>query len=864
MKLFTTYFFSLFVFSFALAQVPVLVKDINPGIGSSLPQFDKGSVSWGGKVYFAASDGINGTELWVTDGTSAGTVLVKDIYPGASGSDCQNFFPTANFIFFTATDDVNGLELWRTDGTASGTQLIKDIRPGTANGIYVNGSSQPKSFFLWNNVLYFNANEGTNGVELWKSDGTNTGTLLVKNINTADFPSYPVDFEEYNGKLYFQGRSGLGNELWVTDGTTNGTVLVKDINTGSFSSNPSSLINSNGYLIFIADDDIAQLELWRSDGTTAGTVLVKDINPNQFGSGMQTSPNTFEKRLIKIGNTIYFSADDGGTNGTELWRSDGTETGTFMVLDARPGASGFTPQNFAVLNEILYYKYDDGTNGQELWRSDGTGIGTFMVKDIYPGTFGSFVLPTRIASVEGAIWFGAENASSIGNELWVSNGTGPGTALVANINPGSSDSYPFQFIGLPDLLLFGATGPEGTELWKMSLNLVPLSVVLTVTDSIVCHDEASGAILLNVQGGMPPYSYAWSPSSLQGANPTWLPAGTYSVTITDAAGATITSSIEITQPTALATATSSIAATYTNANGSASVSVTGGTMPYIYLWNNAPPSTTSAITNVVAGDYTVVVTDANGCTISADVTVNMVSVPLTIALMVTEPVACYGESTGALSLIVQGGLPPYSYAWSPSNLQGANPTGLTAGTYSVTATDAAGATITSTIEITQPTALATTASSIAATYSNANGSASVTVTGGTAPYTYLWNNTPPSTTAAINNVVAGDYTVVVTDANGCTISADVTVDMETGTNEAFGNSINVAPTLSNGQFMVLSNSLLTNMQLTLTDSQGRMVKHWENVSTGQSLSTDEPLNGAYFLRISAEGKWAAKMIVFRK
>lgn len=708
MKQISTLLFSAFCMAMALGQTPLLLKDINPGSGSSIPNFEKGIISWNGKVYFAANDGSTGNELWVTDGTAAGAFLLKDIYPGATGSDCQNFIPTTNFIYFTATDDVNGLELWRTDGTAAGTQLVKDIRPGTANGVYVPSSSQTKRFYLWNDVLYFTANEGTNGVELWKSDGTASGTELVKNINTSNLDSYPTDFAEYNGKLYFQARSGLGSELWVTDGSAAGTVLLKDIYAGAFGSSPSDFIACNGYLLFLANDGVAQQELWRSDGTTAGTVLVKDINPTQFASGMQTQPNTFEKRLVKIGDVVYFSAND-GMNGSELWRSDGTDAGTMMVKDASTDPTGYAPQVFAVLDDVLYYKYDNAINGIELWRSDGTAAGTYLLKDCKPGSNASFFLPSVIAEAAGAIWFGTEGSSSTGKELWTSDGTEMGTVAVADLNPGSGDSNPFQFVSLPDLVIFGATGPAGTELYVISLNVVPLSIDLTVT-------------------------------------------------------------------------------------------------------NNVP---------------------------------------------------CFGEAVGALELGIAGGVAPYTITWSPSTAQGQSPMNLIAGTYSVTVIDGNGTTLTAQAEITQPTQLTATTSSMAATYSNANGSALVVATGGTSPYTYLWNNTPASTTASIANAIAGDYAVTITDANGCSLIKSVTVDMDTAVDDVFANSISIAPTISNGQFTILSNQSMVGITVKLLNLEGICLKTWENAATGQTLAIEQTLDGLFLLQINADGKQAVKKLVFK-
>lgn len=712
MKLFLTFVLTLSLAFLLNGQMPVILKDINPGAASSLSAsiLNNDIIAWGNKLIFIANDGVTGNELWATDGSELGTVLIKDINPGASGSDCRNFIATSSFVFFTATNGADGYELWRTDGTSAGTTMIKDIQVGTADGISTSNLGQQERYFVWNDMLYFTGNDGTNGAELWKSDGTAAGTNMLKNIGFSGSDSSPAYFAEYNGKLYFQARGTGGAELWVTDGTATGTVLVKDINVGGFGSSPSHLIACNGNLLFIADDNVVEQELWRSDGTATGTVLVKDINTAQFGSGMQTATNTSEKRLVKIGDVVYFSANDG--TGTELWRSDGTDVGTFMVKDASTDMTGYTPQNFAVLDNILYYKYNDNINGIELWRSDGTAAGTSMVKDIKPGSSGSFYLPTSLTEVDGTIWFGAEGDAA-GIELWKSDGTEQGTQRVADINIGSDDAWPFQFAGINDNLIFGATSESGIELWKLSL--------------------------------LPP-----------------------------------------------------------------------------------PP-------------------------------------PLTISLAVLENVLCFGDASGALSLVVEGGVPPYDYVWSPATAQGSNPTGLPAGTFSVTATDATGTAITVTAEITQPAAqLSTTITTTAATSNNANGAAMAMVTGGTPPYSYLWDNTPPSTTTSIVNVIAGTYTVVVTDANGCTLSASVVVDMNTGVETTFASTINIAPTLSDGQFTILSKSFIDGLHVKLVDNAGRVIQTWDGVSSGQPLTVSKPVEGLFYLQITGDGKQAVKELVLKK
>jgi ELWxxDGT repeat protein len=374
-----------------------LVKDVSPGLGSSNPHE---LTTINGKLLFAASlngcsdGGCPNTELWESDGTAAGTKLLKDIDSSGGGSDPNYLTVVNDTVFFWAqVREQTPPQLWRSDGTAAGTMMVKDITPTYLTSV--------------KRTLFFLASDSTHGYELWKSDGTASGTTMVKDINRGEVTSSPQNLTNVNGTLFFAADDGAGGqELWKSDGTSAGTQLVKRINPGPDSSYPHGLTNVNGTVFFNADDGTAGFELWKSDGTAAGTKLVKDINPGP-GSG---SPSG----LSSVNGAVFFGAWDGGAIGGELWKSDGTAAGTQLVKDINPGPESSNLFDLtAVDREFFFNAYDAG--GSELWRSDGTAAGTTLVKDINPGPGSS--TPWSLTNVEGALFFTA-NDGLTGNELW--------------------------------------------------------------------------------------------------------------------------------------------------------------------------------------------------------------------------------------------------------------------------------------------------------------------------------------------------------------------------------------------------------------------------------------------------------------
>ena len=450
MKLCRCIFFCLPVFflavHFANGQTPVLVKDINSGGTDSDPQE---LINVNNIVFFSALESVNGRELWKSDGTTAGTTIVKDIYPAGS-SNPQHLINVGGVVYFIANNNTNGYELWKSDGTTAGTVLVKDINPGLAN-------SNPDNLTNVNGTLFFSAFDGTNGIELWKSDGTTAGTVMVKDIYSGAGHSQPQYLCNSDGVLFFSADNGATNgiELWKSDGTTAGTVMIKDIKSGTGNSNPAKITKVGNIVFFTATEGTYGVELWKSDGTTAGTVLVLDIN-----TGVTASDPDY---LTDVDGTLFFAANKSG-QGAELWKSDGTGAGTVLVKDIRSGTQGSTPQFITNVNGTVFLSATDGTVGQELWKSDGTTAGTVLVKDIKTGAGGSF--PDKLCNLNGILFFQSDDGIN-GIELWKSDGTTAGTLLIQDIRTGVANANPMYLLAVEGELFFQVQeNTYGKELWK--------------------------------------------------------------------------------------------------------------------------------------------------------------------------------------------------------------------------------------------------------------------------------------------------------------------------------------------------------------------------------------------------------------
>ncbi|TWT77000.1 Peptidyl-prolyl cis-trans isomerase A precursor [Posidoniimonas polymericola] len=463
--------------------------DINP-FGPSYPaEF----VEVGDTTYFVANDGTNGRELWKTDGTAGGTSMVADIRSGAGSSYPSSLVELNGTLFFAADDGASGLELWKSDGTSEGTVLVRDIRSGVSTdteGVTTPNSSSPRQLTVVGDTLFFVAEDGVSGRELWASNGTSAGTRLVRDIFTGNDPvlgtarsSAPIELTAVGDTLFFTAvELTNGRELWKSDGTAVGTVMVKDLYEGTYpyylddedmtyvgrypnNANPGLLTELNGELYFVASNDATGAELYKSDGTAAGTTLVKDIVDGATGAFSNSD------MMVAAGDLLFFTASD-GVHGNELWKSDGTAAGTVLVKDVRPGEAG--QLNFYVgmtaVGDKVYFGGNDGVNGRELWVSDGSEAGTQMVADINPGDDLSgnpnSSFPAYLTDVDGVLYFSAANKNS-GRELWSYDSVN-GAELVEDRTEGVEGTYPINLAGVNGTLFYSSEEDGARELWTLA------------------------------------------------------------------------------------------------------------------------------------------------------------------------------------------------------------------------------------------------------------------------------------------------------------------------------------------------------------------------------------------------------------
>jgi ELWxxDGT repeat protein len=325
------------------------------------------------RMYFTTwvtSDGMQ-EKLWYTDGTAAGTVEVQ-VEANSGSSAPANLTTMGAAIYFSAW---NGTQhgLFKTDGTVAGTVIVKEI------------DGELSDFYTSNGLLYFiqatSQDVWSSQRALWRSDGTSAGTFLLSILGMENNVVDGYDFDAIsNGNVFLM----FNNTLWKTDGTAAGTLALK-----TFPNPIGWIANSGEELLFAANDGVKGMELWRSNGTVAGTVLQRDIFPGSSSSLLSDSFSEPTSRAsVTLDNVVYFLANAGGDANFELWRSDGTNTGTRMLKNDETGKP-FTPLNSLAIagGELFLFTYEGYQGGtyiekRTLWKSDGTTTGTVPIYEL--------------------------------------------------------------------------------------------------------------------------------------------------------------------------------------------------------------------------------------------------------------------------------------------------------------------------------------------------------------------------------------------------------------------------------------------------------------------------------------------------
>lgn len=681
----------------------------------------------------SCNSGANGTvQLVVSGGTAPYQYLWNN------GATTQNISGLFSGTYVVQITDANGC-------TFSTSAHVS--QPAGALSSSISVINQVSCFGGANGSVQLNVSGGTAPYTYTWSNGATT-----QNISNLSAGMYQVTITDHNACINI--ASGFVSQpqdslqisiLSVTNADCYGN-STGQININPFGGTaPYSYLWSNGSL----SQDLQNVP--------AGvyTVTVTDVNgcvnSSSLNVGQPVTP--LQASAVSSVNVSCFAGNDGSvtasaSGGTApynyLW-SNGQTTSVINGLSSGSYSVTVTDANGCTQSMNHMVSQPAGALSAALQSSQNVSC--------FGGSNGIInVLVTQGTPTYTYLWSNGETTQSISNLI-----AGNYTVTVTDNN------------GCTDTLSHSVGEPSGA-----------LSIFLQSVQNVNCFNGNDGALAVNVIQGTVPYSYLWSNGETT-QQITGLSNGIYTVTVTDAQGCTEDFSYPINQPSGALAASLQFVQNvncFGGNNGQLSVNVTQGTPPYSYSWSNG--DTLASITNLSAGAYSVLVTDANGCTTGLSYTITQPSGALTAGIQSSQNVNCYGGSDGSINLSVSQGTPPYSFLWS-NGATTQNLSGLSAGTFTVTVTDANGCEQTITHNITEPVgALTASVQSVVdvSCFSGSDGSLSVSVLYGTAPYFYLWSN--GSTSAQITNLTSGVYTVTVTDANGCITSLSQVINQPGG------------------------------------------------------------------------------------
>ncbi|MBL7691137.1 MAG: T9SS type A sorting domain-containing protein [Flavipsychrobacter sp.] len=614
-------------------------------------------------------------------------------------------------------------------------------------------AAAPGTFFKMSNTSFYssaNANSASNafivstGITKWEN--TTGSTLPIGTVITFTFtPSISVSCDV-----------GAATNLTTTCG-------CGPFNNGGYNNNTSG----------------SKMLIYSASSSTEST-------STNFSSG--TSPATFN------GSPIFMIGFQGLTSGYTNWLSSGSPTNNMSYLPGDLASYNlfFAGKNGGVYSGSRTFSSVAAMQAAILntanWSTTSSPSSSPMV---VTGSAGNFTIATAPSlSLTGqtniACFGGATGSATV-------TATGGTTPYTYSWAPSGGSAAVASGLSAGTYTCTVTDAASGTA--TVSVTITQPSAISTGTSSVTnvaCNGGSNGAATISASGGAGSFTYSWAPSGGTAASISGRSAGSYTCTVTDANSCTKTQVVTITQPAAIATSVSSQTNVACNggSTGAATISASGGTGGFTYSW---APSGGSAATasGLTAGSYTCTVTDANGCTKTQVVTITQ---PAAISTSVSSQtnVACNGGTTGAATISASGGTGSLSYAWAPSGGSAASASGLSAGSYTCTVTDANGCTKTQVVTITQPAAISTSISSQTNVACNggSTGAATISSGGGAGSFTYSWAPSGGSA-ASVSGRSAGSYTCTVTDANGCTKTQVVTITQPTAITTSVSSVTNV-------------------------------------------------------------------------
>lgn len=425
------------------------VADLWPGLASGMNHGLFAAPLPGGRLVFAGTDGVHGFEPWVSDGTSSGTQLLADIHPGAG--DSQLTSEGVSFggeVFFLADSPTTGRELWRTDGTSQGTQLAVELAPGPESGFAGAGLVPAATQLFVHRATVLSKIGGTFEFELFAGDGTQSGGALVKTFAASQggFAATAV----LGDSLFFEIRSGADRGWWVSDGTSAGTLRIAQ--------DPGPWAVAAGGQVYLATEVSSvppSLQLLVSNGTAAGTLPADafELSTGSLGGGPPAAA---------LGGGLIYAAKTPGFGVEPAFTAGAAGTG-FLLADLAAGAESSNPENFVVQGGLGYFTAETSGLGREPYVTDG--VSAQLLADLGPGGATALSQTLGFAPCSQGVLFSAEQAP-FGSELYLSEPSGSG--LLADLNPDfqNAGAFPDRMVRLGNLLIFRADdGIHGEEPW---------------------------------------------------------------------------------------------------------------------------------------------------------------------------------------------------------------------------------------------------------------------------------------------------------------------------------------------------------------------------------------------------------------